>query len=137
MVQECVQDKTINVQHVSGQINPANIFTKEMQDGTHFCRLWYSVMSRLSDFINSSLLAIHHTHQSSPCQVLPAAAWAILTVHPSSYLSALISSLFCCTFTAISHLCSAGHQLVQNHHGFVPSHLVQQWFPTFLCWCFL
>jgi hypothetical protein len=35
-VREWVQDKTLKVQHVSGKINPANIFMKEMQDDTHF-----------------------------------------------------------------------------------------------------
>jgi hypothetical protein len=31
-----VQDKTLQVEHVSGKINPADIFTKEMHDGVHF-----------------------------------------------------------------------------------------------------
>jgi hypothetical protein len=108
LVWEWVQDKTINVQHLSGQINPDKIFTKEMPDGTHFCCLQDLFMSRLSDFINSSLLAILHTRQRSSRQVLSAATQVILTVHPSSYPSARVSSSFCCTFAAISHLCSAG-----------------------------
>jgi hypothetical protein len=33
---EWVQDKTLNVVHVAGKINPADIFTKEMNNGTHF-----------------------------------------------------------------------------------------------------
>ncbi len=36
---EWVRDKTLQVRHVSGKVNPANIFTKEMQDGAHFRRL--------------------------------------------------------------------------------------------------
>ncbi len=132
-VQEWVQDKTINVQQVSGQFNPTDIFTKELQDGVHFCYLWDSFMSRLSDLLNLSLLAIYHTHQRPPNQVLPAAAKAILMVHPSSYLSALASSSFCHTFTAISHHCSTGHQLLPNLHGIVPSHLMELFcfFPSF------
>jgi hypothetical protein len=106
-VQEWVQNKTINVWQVSGKINLADILTKEMRDGTHFRHFWDSFMSRLSNFINDSLLAIHHTNQCSPKQVVPSAAKAILMVHPFSYFSALASSSFCCTFTAISHLCSA------------------------------
>jgi hypothetical protein len=35
-VREWVQDKTLKVQHVSGKIHPADIFTKEMRDGMHF-----------------------------------------------------------------------------------------------------
>ncbi len=59
-----MQEKTINVQHISGKIYLADIFTKKkMQDGAHFHRLQDSFMSRLSDFINSTLLAIRHTHQ--------------------------------------------------------------------------
>jgi hypothetical protein len=38
-VREWVQNKTINVQHVSGKINSADIFTKEMRDGAHFRHL--------------------------------------------------------------------------------------------------
>ncbi len=57
-VREWVQNKTINVKHVSGKINPSDIFTKEMRDGAHFRRLWDSFMSRLSNFINDSLLVI-------------------------------------------------------------------------------
>ena len=49
-VREWVQDGTIEVEHVSGKINPADIFTKEMRDSAHFCRLRNSFMSRLSDF---------------------------------------------------------------------------------------
>jgi hypothetical protein len=35
-IREWVQDKTIAVRHIAGKINPADIFTKEMRDGTHF-----------------------------------------------------------------------------------------------------
>jgi hypothetical protein len=38
-VRKWVQDKTFQVCHVSGKLNPANIFTKEMHDGTHFQHL--------------------------------------------------------------------------------------------------
>jgi hypothetical protein len=123
-VREWVQNKTINVQHVSGKINPADIFTKEMRYSAHFRHLWDSFMSRLSDFITDSLLAIHHTNQHFPKQVVPSAAKAMLMVHPSSYFSALASSSFWCTLTAISHLCSAGCQLLRTFHGYVPPHLI-------------
>jgi hypothetical protein len=73
-VREWVQDRTIDVAHVAGKINPADIFTKEMRDGAHFCRLRDSFMSRLSSFLNDSILKIHHTSQRSPNMVSPAAA---------------------------------------------------------------
>jgi hypothetical protein len=36
-VHKWVQDKTLQVKHISGKINPADIITKEMRDGMHFC----------------------------------------------------------------------------------------------------
>jgi len=36
LVREWVQDKDLNVLHVKGRVNPADIFTKEMKDGAHF-----------------------------------------------------------------------------------------------------
>ena len=33
---EWVQDKSLAVRHVSGKLNPADIFTKEMRNGAHF-----------------------------------------------------------------------------------------------------
>ena len=35
-VREWVQDSLLKVLHVSGRVNPADIFTKEMRDGAHF-----------------------------------------------------------------------------------------------------
>jgi hypothetical protein len=35
-VREWVQDGTLKFLHVASKTNPADIFTKEMQDGTHF-----------------------------------------------------------------------------------------------------
>jgi hypothetical protein len=36
LICEWVQDKTLDVLHVAGKLNPADIITKEMHDGTHF-----------------------------------------------------------------------------------------------------
>ena len=36
VVREWVQDASLKVLHVPGRINPADIFSKEMQDGAHF-----------------------------------------------------------------------------------------------------
>ena len=84
-------------------------------------------MSRLSDFVNASLLAIHHVRQSKPSPMIPAAAHAVLAAGPLSYLSALASSSFCRSLPAISHLSSAGHQLLRSLHGFVPSGFTEHW----------
>jgi hypothetical protein len=59
-VREWVRDKTVDVCHVANRINPANIFTKEMRDSAHFWRLRNSFMSRMSDFLCGSILALHH-----------------------------------------------------------------------------
>jgi hypothetical protein len=114
----------IAVKHVSGKINPADIFTKEMRDGTHFRRLRDSFMSRLSDFLQDSLLAVHHARQLLPTSLVPAAARVALSAGVSSYFTALASSSFCRNITTISHLCSAGRQLLRGLHGFVPSSII-------------
>ncbi len=104
---EWVQDKTLNIANVAGKINPADIFTKEMKDGAHFRHLRDSFMICLSDFVNDSLLDLHHARQCSP-QVTPAAALVSLANGCTSYMAALASSSFCHTLSNVSHLCSAG-----------------------------
>ncbi len=117
-------NKTLDVLHVTGKINPANIFTKEIRDGTHFCCLCDSFMSRLSDFLSTSLLTVHHARLQTPNQILPAAACVTLVNCASSYFTALALSSFCHTLTNISHLCSSGRQLLWGLHGFVPPCLI-------------
>ena len=123
-IREWIQDKSLAVKHVSGKINPADIFTKEMRDGAHFRRLRDSFMSRLSDFLQASLLAVHHVRQLLPTSLVPAAARVALSAGVSSYFTALASSSFCRNLTTISHLCSAGRQLLRGLHGFVPSGII-------------
>ena len=77
-------------------------------------------MSRLSDFVNASLLAVHHVRQSALSSI-PAAAHAVLAAGPLSYFLALDISSFCRSLPAISHLSSAGRQLLRSLYGFVPS----------------
>ena len=50
-VREYVEEKTLDIVHVAGKCNPADIFTKEMKDGAQFRRIRDSFMSRLSDFM--------------------------------------------------------------------------------------
>jgi hypothetical protein len=118
-----VQDKTLNIVHVAGKVNPAKIFTKEMKDGAHFRRLRDSFMLRLSDFVNDSLLDLHHACQQSP-KVTPAAVLVSIASGCTSYMAALASNSFCRTLTNISHLCSAGWHLFWKHHCLIPSGLL-------------
>jgi hypothetical protein len=97
-----------------------DIFTKEMRDGMHFRWLRDSFMSRLSDFVNASLLKVHHTRQADASS-FPAASHAVTGAGPLSYFAALASSSFCQSLPAISYLSSAGCQLLRSLHGFVPS----------------
>jgi hypothetical protein len=65
-VREWVHDGILNVLHVKGRINPADIFTKEMRDGAHFRRLRDSFMCQLSNFLHQLLLVVHHSHSKIP-----------------------------------------------------------------------
>lgn len=122
-VREWVQDNTLNIEHVPGKVNPADIFTKEMRDGVHYRHLRDSFMSRLSDFLNDSILAIHHASQHPQHTVTPAAAPVQAVGGSSGYFTALSSSLIFRNLENISHLCSAGRHIFRRLHGFVPAHL--------------
>ena len=50
-VRECHQDKIVQVLHILGIINPSDIFTKEMRDGAHFCRLRDCMMASKNAFL--------------------------------------------------------------------------------------
>ena len=63
-VREWVQHKLIEVKHVSGKINPADLFTKEMKDSAHFRHLRDSFMSRYSSF-RQNALAAHYSHDNT------------------------------------------------------------------------
>jgi hypothetical protein len=127
-VREWVENKTLNVLHISGRVNPADIFTKEMRDGAHFWRLRDSFVCHLSNFLQQSLLAIHHQLQSTspatPWQVVPSAV-SLKAFHAQNcYFMALYSVPICRTISAISHLPSAGRQLIRRLHHIVPSGLL-------------
>ena len=125
VVCEWVHNGILNAYHVKGRVNPADIFTKEMRDGAHFRRLRDSFMCRLSDFIQQSILVIHHQSQSTSHMTLhrgvPSAALSKAVVAQKSYFAALCSIPICRTFSTISHLSSAGRQLIQNLHHVVLS----------------
>ena len=127
LVLKWVQDGVLNLLHVKGRVNPADIFTKEMRNGAHFWHLHDSFMCRLSDFLQQSLLVIHHSHsapQPVPTQVVPLAASSRTVYAHNSYFVALCSSPLCWTLSAVSHLSSAGPHLLQCLHHIVPSGLL-------------
>ena len=109
-VREWVENKTLNVLHVSGRINPADIFTKEMRDGAHFRRLRDSFMCRLSDFLQPSLLVIHHQSQSTSHtnhrQVVPSAA-SSHTISAQTLISKLCVPFPCVGPSQLSPICRA------------------------------
>jgi hypothetical protein len=122
-VREWVHNKTLHDKHVSGKVDLADIFTKEMRNGMHSRCLWDSFMTRLSDFLNNSILAIHHASQRSLNMVTPAATWVHASGESLGYLYTLCSSSFFRSLENISHLCSAGWHLIHCAHGFVPSNI--------------
>jgi hypothetical protein len=74
---EWVHDKTLDVLHVAGKSNSADIFTKEMRNGTHFCRLRNSFMSCLSDFLSTSLLPVYHARLLELYPICLLAVWLV------------------------------------------------------------
>ena len=120
-VREWVNDQLLRALHVKVKINPADTFTKEMRDGAHFRRLRDCFMCRLSDFL---LVDVHLSHQQDEPvlhQIMPSAASSSFSVIQGSYLSILYSLPLCNTLLAISHLLSAGRQLINSLHRIVPS----------------
>jgi hypothetical protein len=117
---EWVQDKTLQVCHVPGKVNPADIFTKEMRDGAHFCRLCDLFMSCLSHFLQDSILAVHHKSQCSPHTTTPAAASSYVSSRSLGYLAVFTASSFFQNLTNVSHLRSAGQYLLRRAHSIVP-----------------
>ncbi len=126
-VREWVQDAFLKVLHVSGRINPADIFTKEMRDGAHFWCLRDSFMCPLSDFLKQSLLNVHLLRQHDECQPLqltPLAASSSASFTRGSYLMALFLLPLSSILSAISHLSSAGRQIFRSLHRVVPLVLI-------------
>ena len=126
-VREWVQNISVRDLHVKGKINPVDIFTKEMRDGTHFRRLRDSFMCRPSDFLQQSYLDVHLSRQQDEPtlhQIMPTAtSSASSTVH-GSYLSALCFLPLCNTLSAISHLSSTGRQIMRCSLRVIPSSIV-------------
>ena len=56
-VREWIHDRSLDIKHVPGLCNIADIFTKEIKDKSLFCRLRDAFMCRLSTFIGASAAA--------------------------------------------------------------------------------
>ncbi len=124
---EWVQDAFLKILHVSGCINPADIFAKEMWDGGHFWHLRDSFMCPLTDFCQQSLLEIHLSHQHVELQlqqVLPSAASPSTFFSRSLYLLTMCSFPLSWTLVAISHLSSAGCHIICLQLPVVPFILI-------------
>ena len=46
-VQEAVQSKLVNINHIAGAVNLADLFTKEQKDAKHFILLWNIIMTNM------------------------------------------------------------------------------------------
>ncbi len=93
-VRERIQSKLLTIKQVADKINPSDIFTKEMRDGTHFRHLCDSFMSRLSDFVNASLLAVHHVRQMAYSNtLLQLMLYSRRTLFPTFLLLLLLPSV--------------------------------------------
>jgi hypothetical protein len=105
-VREWVQDSSLSISHVKGVTNPADLFTKEMKDGTHFRRLRDSFMSRSSVFL--------HPSSVSGTSLAPVAQSSRLSSSTPDLLSFLLRlpSTHPTTSLCSSHLSSAGRMLL-------------------------
>jgi hypothetical protein len=127
VVRELVQDDLLKVVHISGCLNLAGIFTKETCNGAHFQHSCDSFMCALSDFLQQSLIAIHHSRQHDEPghqQILPLNTSLLTSFAKGSYLLALCSSPLSRTLTAISYLSSAGCHIIRLLHRVVPLVLI-------------
>jgi hypothetical protein len=81
---EWVDNGSITVSHVSGKSNPADLFTKEMQDGGHFRRLRDSFTRRSLDFLKGihtlTLPLPEITHIAQSAHYIPPPAPELLDV---------------------------------------------------------
>ena len=100
-VREWVAKGVLDILHVPGKLNPADIFTKEMKDGAHFRRLRDSFMCRLSSFLSPLPQAAH-----SVCTNVFA------TEDGPSFLSVLAGNSGIVNSANASHLSSRGRQML-------------------------
>jgi len=54
-IRESIANEEISIHHISGKRNPADIFTKELKDASHFCMLRDSFMLQRDQFDSLSV----------------------------------------------------------------------------------
>jgi len=108
---EWVADGTISVSHVSGKCNIADIFTKEMHDGTNFHR--DSFMCRVSDYLKGILPRVPNAAQSPSSELALAQSASSAPINRpgilevlATYPSLRISSALSCISYAGRHVLS-------------------------------
>ena len=115
-VREWIQSKLLTVKHVSGKINPSDIFTKEMRDGANYRRLRDSFMSRASTFLKGIYNSLHPLSSQPITHTLEAAAQAAHYVPPTrpGMLEILLSHRSFRTPNALSCLSQAGRYILSG-----------------------
>jgi hypothetical protein len=125
-VRKWVEDGTLTVTHISGKCNPADIFTKEMQDGANFCCLHDPFMCQSSDFVQHIFNTLHPLTKpldtSTIDHIYVAHSANYIQPQEPGYLDVLISQPSLCfslqshayqvldvTYYLVLHLLCAGH----------------------------
>jgi hypothetical protein len=110
VTREWVDNGSITVSHVSGKSNPADLFTKEMQDGAHFRRLQDSFMRQSLDFLKGihtlTLPLPEITHIAQSVHYVPPPAPELLDI--------LLGHQPFCTPEALSCLSNAGRHILSR-----------------------
>ena len=125
-VREWVQeDQSLDVVHIAGKLNLADIFTKEMKDGAQFRRLRDAFMSSHSKFIDDALESLRRSYSSADNVQLAAFAASSADPYTASdflgdYLSVLTKLPVLQSLTSVSHLSSSGRSLLSYEKQWVP-----------------
>ena len=53
-IRESVQDRTVSIHHITGLLNIADIFTKDLRDAVSFTTIWNVITSLVPDLSFSS-----------------------------------------------------------------------------------
>ena len=61
---EAVQNKQVNIQHISGKLNPADIFTNEQKDASHFLQLRDIILAKPFPNLSNPSLPVNPQQKS-------------------------------------------------------------------------
>jgi hypothetical protein len=107
-----VKDRSLTVSHINGKSNPADIFTKEMRNGTNFCCIHDAFISRSSNFLKGLFVSLSEYNTSIPQHVAQVAHF-IPPAQPG-LPNVLISHSLFYTHTAISCLLNARQHILSR-----------------------